>query len=319
MRDGAASSIVPVMTQAISVKRLRKTYGDIVAVDEVTFDVERGEIFGIIGPNGSGKTTSVECLQGLREADAGDVAVLGLDPRTQGEALRRRIGSQLQESALPDRIKVWEALDLFVTASATSRPWQEVAEEWSIYHRRNSVFANLSGGERQRLFIALALITNPELVFLDEMTTGLDPAARRVAWSLIKSVRERGTTVVLVTHFMDEVEHLCDRVAVFRDGRVLTVDSPSGLVQQHGNERTVHFSTSDGDLSWLSGVTGVDAYERQGDAVTVRGRDAVLAHVAAALVARGQAPADLRVQMPTLEDVYMQFVELNPAESEPPA
>ena len=300
------------MTDAITVERLRKTYGDIVAVDEVTFHVGRGEIFGIIGPNGSGKTTTVECLQGLRLADSGEVSVLGLDPRRQGEALRRRIGSQLQESALPERIKVWEALDLFVTASSVRRPWQEVAEEWSIYHRRNSVFANLSGGERQRLFIALALITDPELVFLDEMTTGLDPAARRVAWSLIRSVRERGTTVVLVTHFMDEVEHLCDRVAVFRDGRVLVSDSPSRLVQQHGTERTVRFSAAGGDLSWLSQVTDVVSYERLADAVTVHGRDAVLAHVAAALVERHHAPPDLRVEMPTLEDVYMKLVEQAP-------
>jgi ABC-2 type transport system ATP-binding protein len=307
------------MTTAISVDRLRKTYRDVIAVDDVSFHVQRGEIFGIIGPNGSGKTTTIECLQGLRTPDAGDVSILDLDPRTQGEALRRRIGSQLQESALPERIKVWEALDLFVTARAASRRWQEVAEEWSIYHRRNAVFANLSGGERQRLFIALALITDPELVFLDEMTTGLDPAARRVAWSLIKSVRDRGATVVLVTHFMDEVEHLCDRLAVFRDGRVLTVGSPSGLVQQHGNERTVRFSTTATDLSWLSAVTGAESYEQQGEHVTVRGRDALLAHVAAALVARGQAPTDLRVEMPTLEDVYMGFVEVQPHESRPSA
>jgi ABC-2 type transport system ATP-binding protein len=302
------------MTDAIAVEHLRKTYGDIVAVDDVTFDVQRGEIFGIIGPNGSGKTTTVECLQGLRIADGGDLSVLGLDPRKQGEALRRRIGSQLQESALPERIKVWEALDLFVTASAARRPWQEVAEEWSIYHRRNSVFANLSGGERQRLFIALALITDPELVFLDEMTTGLDPAARRVAWSLIRSVRDRGTTVVLVTHFMDEVEHLCDRVAVFRDGRVLVSEAPSRLVQQHGSERIVRFSTATHDVSWLSQVADVKSHERQGDQVTVHGRDAVLAHVAAALVERQLAPPDLRVEMPTLEDVYMKLVEKAPEE-----
>lgn len=304
------------MANAIRVEGLRKTYGDIVAVDDVSFDVGRGEIFGIIGPNGSGKTTTIECLQGLRAPDAGTVSVLELDPRTEGAALRRRIGSQLQESALPERIKVWEALDLFVTASAATRPWQEVAEEWSIYHRRNSVFANLSGGERQRLFIALALITDPELVFLDEMTTGLDPAARRVAWSLIKTVRERGTTVVLITHFMDEVEHLCDRVAVFRDGRVLASASPSELVQQHGSDRIVRFSTASPDVAWLSGVTDVESYDRQGDAVTVRGQDSALAHVAAALVARREAPADLRVEMPTLEDVYMQLVETRPAEGE---
>lgn len=307
------------MANALSVEHLRKTYGDIVAVADVSFEVERGEIFGIIGPNGSGKTTTVECLQGLRVPDSGNVTVLSLDPYSHGDELRRRIGSQLQESALPDRIKVWEALDLFVTASVANRSWEHVAEEWGIYHRRNSVFANLSGGERQRLFIALALITGPELVFLDEMTTGLDPAARRVAWSLIKSVRDRGTTVVLVTHFMDEVEHLCDRLALFRDGRVVTVNTPSGLVRQHGNDRTVRFTTSEQDVSWLSGVIGVQSYARDGDAVTVRGRDAVLAHVGAALVSRGEAPADLRVDLPTLDDVYMEFVGAKPLEGEAPA
>lgn len=293
------------MTPAVTVRHLRKTYGQMIAVDDASLDVDRSEIFGIIGPNGSGKTTTVECLQGLRVPDAGELSVLGLDPRTQGETLRRKIGSQLQESALPDHIKVWEALDLFAAAAARQRGWKELAIEWGIYERRNAAFANLSGGERQRLFVALALITNPEVVFLDEMTTGLDPAARRVAWSLIRAVREGGATVILVTHFMDEAEHLCDRIAVFRRGRVVAVDSPGRLLEQYGGGSVVHFSTDAADLSWLAVVPGAVEVTRDGAHVQVRGLGPLLAHVAAALVAHQIAPPDLRVEMPSLEDVYM--------------
>jgi len=297
------------MEQAIALTHLRKTYGDVIAVDDVSFDVAPNEIFGIIGPNGSGKTTTVECLQGLRVADRGEIRVLGMDPRTEGEALRRRIGSQLQESALPDRLKVWEALDLFATASAKSADWRAEAREWGIYDRRNAAFADLSGGERQRLFVALALITNPELVFLDEMTTGLDPAARRVAWSLIEAVRQRGATVVLVTHFMDEAEHLCDRIGVFLRGRVVDVDSPSRLVAKHNPSSRVRFSTEEADLSWLSGVPGVQKLERRGARVEVVGSGPLLAQLAAALVGHGIAPPDLRVDLPTLEEAYMALTQ----------
>jgi ABC-2 type transport system ATP-binding protein len=297
------------MARAITVAHLRKTYGDVVAVADASLEVERNEIFGIIGPNGSGKTTTVECLQGLRSPDDGEISVLGLDPRTQGEALRRRIGTQLQESALPDRIKVWEALDLFATAAGGRADWQESAKQWGIFDRRNAAFANLSGGQRQRLFIALALISNPELVFLDEMTTGLDPAARRVAWSLIQSVRDQGATIVLVTHFMDEVEHLCDRVAIFKQGKVITTESPGGLIRRHGGARTVRFSADSADLSWLAAVPHVRSVERAGSQVTIHGEDAVLAHVGAALVAHGREASDLRVDLPSLEDVYMTLVQ----------
>ncbi|MBI5289425.1 MAG: ABC transporter ATP-binding protein [Chloroflexi bacterium] len=300
------------MERVVAVEHLRKTYREVIAVDDVTLEIDQNEIYGIIGPNGSGKTTTVEILQGLRQPDGGAIRVLGLDPRTQGEELRRRIGSQLQESALPDRIKVWEALDLFATAAGRNhRDWHEAARQWGIYDRRNAAFANLSGGQRQRLFIALALVTDPVLVFLDEMTTGLDPAARRVAWELIRSVRERGATILLVTHFMDEVEHLCDRVSVFQRGRIVRTDSPSGLVQKHRGVRTVRFSMTERDLEWLSRVPDVDSFESEGDHVLVRGTNAVLAHVGAALVARGITPPDLRVDLPTLEDVYMSLVEAN--------
>lgn len=300
------------MRPAISVEHLRKTYRDVVAVDDVSFEVEQNEIFGIIGPNGSGKTTTVECVQGLRTPTSGDMRVLDLDPRQQGEALRQRIGSQLQESALPERVKVWEALDLFAAASPQRRDWRDLASEWGIDDRRDAPFANLSGGERQRLFIALALITNPEVVFLDEMTTGLDPAGRRVAWSLVEAVRERGATIVLVTHFMDEAEHLCDRIGVFRNGKVVAIDSPTSLVLHHAETRTVTFSCAAPDLAWLSEAPGVATIERRGSQVTVEGSGPLLAHVAAALVARGIAPLDLRVDIPSLEDAYINLVEEAP-------
>jgi ABC-2 type transport system ATP-binding protein len=293
------------MDYAITVERLRKAYRDIVAVQDVSFEVEPGEIFGIVGPNGSGKTTTVECLQGLRQPTAGDMRVLGLDPHRQGEALRRRIGSQLQESALPERIKVWEALDLFATAAEGRHDWRESAREWGLYERRNAAYANLSGGQRQRLFIALALIRRPEVVFLDEMTTGLDPAARHEAWSLVRTVRERGATIVLVTHFMDEAEQLCDRIAVFRGGRVVALDTPGLLVLRHATQRTVTFSSETPALAWLRDVDGVSDVERHGQRFTVRGTGPLLAHVAAALVGHGIAPEDLRADLPTMEDAYM--------------
>lgn len=226
---------------AVAVRKLAKVYGRLRAVDGVSFDVQRGEVFGIVGLNGSGKTTTVECLQGLRDRDSGEVRVLGLDPATQRDALRHRIGSQLQESALPDRLWVWEALDLFAAVSPRSRDWRRLAEDWGLSEKRNTAFADLSGGQRQRLFVALALVNDPEIVFLDEMTTGLDPSARRAAWDLVREVRQRGTTVVLVTHFMDEAEELCDRIAVFKAGRIVAIDSPSALVAGCGPEhRALH-------------------------------------------------------------------------------
>lgn len=216
--------------KVVEVAHLTKRYGSTAAVADVSFTVARGEIFGILGPNGAGKTTTVECLQGLRRRDGGDVRVLGLDPQHDAARLRRRIGCQLQESALPDRLKVWEALDLFASASQTSTDWRALMDQWGLAGKAKTAFANLSGGERQRLFVALALVNDPEVVFLDEMTQGLDPGARRVAWDLIRQIRDRGATVVLVTHYMDEAEKLCDRLIVVDRGRVIAEGSPAELI-----------------------------------------------------------------------------------------
>lgn len=304
------------MPPAIEVSGLRKAYGDVVAVDDVAFDVQPGEIFGIIGPNGSGKTTTVECLQGLRTPDRGEISVLGLDPRRAADALRRRIGSQLQESALPARMRVWEALDLFASLSPHGQPWETVAREWDMWEKRNAAFATLSGGQRQRLFIAIALVTAPELVFLDEMTTGLDPSARRATWDLIRQVREGGATVVLVTHFMDEAETLCDRIAVFRAGRVEAIDTPAALIRRFAAGVTVQFTLDGevGDLSWLESCPGAGRVERDARVVRVAGSGPLLAHVGAALVAHGLAPEDLEVKRETLEDVFLRLTREQPGE-----
>ena len=291
----------------IEVQKLRKTYGTTIAVDDISFEVKEGEIYGLLGPNGAGKTTTVECLQSLRHPDSGTIRVLGLDPRTQAQELRRRIGSQLQESALPDRIRVWEALDLFASVTPNALDWHVLLEQWGLAEKRKASFSSLSGGQRQRLFIALALVNNPRVVFLDEMTTGLDPAARHIAWDLIRSVRDRGTTVVLVTHFMDEAEKLCDRVAIVDRGKIAAIDTPQGLINEYASEVRVVFTTEQSDLSWLNEIPEVHAVIKTGPRVEVEGSGPVLALVAAALVQHGIIPADLRVEQPSLEDVFLKL------------
>jgi ABC-2 type transport system ATP-binding protein len=291
----------------IEVRNLIKTYGPTIAVNDISFKVAEGEIFGLLGPNGAGKTTTVECLQALRQPDSGIINILGLNPRHDAPALRRQIGSQLQESALPDRIKVWEALDLFASITPDALDWQVLLEQWGLAEKRKSTFSSLSGGQRQRLFIALALVNNPQIVFLDEMTTGLDPAARRVAWDLIRSIRDRGTTVVLVTHFMDEAEKLCDRLAIVDRGKIVAMDTPQGLVAEYASEVRVLFTTEQEDLSWLNEIVHVKEITKSGTHVEVKGSGPVLALVAASLVEHGITPADLHVEQLALEDVFLKL------------
>lgn len=296
------------MPPVITVDHLRKVYGHhVVAVDDVSFEVERGEIFGLLGSNGAGKTTTVECVQGLRTPTAGTVRVLGHEPRTQAGELRGRMGCQLQESRLPEHLKVWEALDLFASLSPGALDWPTLMEQWGLAEKRSASFSSLSGGQRQRLFIALALVSSPEVVFLDEMTTGLDPAARRIAWDLIEQIRDRGTTVVLVTHFMDEAERLCDRVAVVDKGSIVALDTPRGLVVSYDPLEQVVFTCGEPSLDWLEAVPGVRDVNRRGPRVVVHGTGPLLAHVAAALVAHDIAPDDLRVIEPSLEDVFLKL------------
>ena len=295
------------MSAVISARDLHKSYGTTQAVNGISFDVERGEIFGLLGPNGAGKTTTVECLQGLRHPDAGTVRVLGLNPRHDLHQIKRRIGSQLQQSALPERIRVWEALDLFAAAVPGASDWEQLLVDWGLQGKRNASFASLSGGQRQRLLVALALVNGPEVVFLDEMTTGMDPAARRVAWELIDRMRNAGTTVVLVTHFMDEAESLCDRVAVVKDGRICAVGAPNELRRDHGGPVRVRFTASLADSHFLWRVNGVAHVRNAGDAYELTGGGPLLARAAAALVARGLEPDDLEAIRPSLDEVYLRL------------
>jgi ABC-2 type transport system ATP-binding protein len=222
------------MRPVIQVCGIRKTYGSTLAVDEVSFEVNHGEIFGLIGPNGAGKTTTMECIEGLRTPDRGTISVLGLDPFNDVYELQERIGVQLQQAQLQKRIKVWEAVDLWSSLYRKNAiDGEGLLEQLGLLDKRNAWFMTLSGGQKQRLFIALALINNPEVVFLDELTTGLDPQARRAIWDLVRGIRERGKTVCLTTHLMEEAERLCDRVAIIEHGRIIDIDSPESLVNRH--------------------------------------------------------------------------------------
>ena len=287
----------------IEVAGLHRSYGDQVAVEDVGLEVRAGEIFGLLGPNGAGKTTTVECLQGLRRRDRGQVRVLGLDPERDGDRLRRRIGAQLQSSALPDRLRVGEALWLF--ARDGGAPLDQLGRRWGLERLWRRPFAKLSGGEQQRLFIALALVNRPELVFFDELTTGLDPQARRATWDLVRQVRDDGATVVLVTHFMEEAELLCDRVAIVDQGRVVATGTPSELIGRGDAGQRVSFTWPGADAAWLSQLEGVERVTRRADAVEVMGTGSLAVRVAAALAGRGVAPGDFRTHHPDLEDVFL--------------
>jgi ABC-2 type transport system ATP-binding protein len=305
----------PARTQdwPVEVRGLRKTYGATTAVDDVSFSVAPGEIVGLLGPNGSGKTTTVECLEGLRRPDGGDVRVLGLDPRTEVGALRRRIGCQLQDAALPDRLRVGEAVRLFAAVGDHRVDVDALLDEWGLREMRSAPFGSLSGGQRQRLFVALALVNDPELVFLDEMTTGLDPVARREAWRLVEQVRARGAAIVLVTHFMDEAERLCDRLVVLRDGAVVATGTPAELVLRHGGGVTASF-TAELPLERFAELPGVRGVRQHGRTVEVTGEPALLLRLGHLLVTADRVPADLVVRQATLEDAYLALVAPGPAQ-----
>lgn len=292
----------------IEVRDLHKSFGRTHAVRGVDLDVHEGEIFGVLGPNGSGKTTTVECLTGLQHPDSGTARVFGLDPDRDRALVRRLVGVQLQESQLSDRITVGEALRLFATFYADPADPAELMETFGLRDKANQQFFTLSGGQKQRLSIALALVGNPRVVVLDELTTGLDPAARRDTWEAVAALRDRGVTTVLVTHFMDEAEYLCDRVAVLTEGRVAALDTPAALIASVSSTR-VRFRADGADteaLAALSGVTEVAVGEGTDGAVTVTGTGTGLAFtVSAELGRQGVAPAEFTVHNSGLEDVML--------------
>ena len=291
----------------VRVEGIRKLYGRTVAVDDVSFEVRPGEIFGLIGPNGAGKTTTMECVEGLRSPDRGSIAVLGLDPVRDVYRLQDRIGVQLQEAQLQKRIKVREAVDLWASLYRKSVNPERLLEQLGLVEKQNAWFMTLSGGQKQRLFIALALIHEPELVFLDELTTGLDPQARRAIWELVRGIRQRGKTVFMTTHLMDEAERLCDRVAIIDRGRIIDIDSPTALVRRHCPERTVIVTTpqpsADAIFRQLPAVTAV---ERRDADVSIQGRgDDLVTTVIQCLAVHAIPVTDLRTESPTLEDVFL--------------
>jgi ABC-2 type transport system ATP-binding protein len=294
------------MKPAVRIENLRKAYGATLAVDGVSFEVREGEIFGIVGPNGAGKTTTIECLEGLRVADGGQIEVLGLDPVRGERQLRQRIGVQLQQSALPARIKVWEALDLFGSFFDHSIDWRLLLERLGLADKRSTAFAKLSGGQKQRLFIALALLNDPALIFLDELTTGLDPQARRSMWELVGEIRNQGRTVLLTTHFMEEAERLCDRVAILDHGRIVALDSPASLIRNHGGENRITFVADEGCEPKLRALAEVTRVDRVGDRVSVQGSgDGLVGDVVGTLNSSGCVFRDLRTEQATLEDVFL--------------
>ena len=294
------------MTAVIEVRNLHKAYGSKIAVDDVSFAVEEGEIFGILGPNGAGKTTTVECIEGLRSHDRGTIRVLGLDPRRDRAELTQALGVQLQDGTLPDKIRVGEALDLYASFYRAPADWRELLDMLGLTATVDTRYGKLSGGQKQRVSIALALVGNPKVAVLDELTTGLDPQARRDTWELIADVRRRGVTIVLVTHFMEEAERLADRVALIDAGRVVALDTPLGLADRVRADQRIQFRPSAPlDDRLLLAVPSVTGVERRGDLIVVTGRENLLNDVISVLVAHGIVAEALRVEQTSLEDAFV--------------
>ncbi len=298
------------MNTIVHVEGLRKTYSETVAVADVSFEVYAGEIFGMVGPNGAGKTTTIECLEGLRQPDGGTIRVLGVDPQREAHILRERTGIQLQQSNLPDRMKVWEALDLYASFYPKAADWKKLLAQLGLEEKRNTPFAKLSGGQKQRLFIALALLPDPQLVFLDELTTGLDPQARHAIWDLVRDVRAQGKTVFLTTHFMEEAERLCDRVAVLDHGRIVALDTPAALIHDLDAEERVIFNIDEMlPAGFEKALPHAARLEVQGKQVIVHGKNGrqvpLVSEVVSLLTGQGVAFRDLRTEQPNLEDVFL--------------
>ena len=303
---------------AVEIAHLRKTYGTLTAVDDISFTVAEGEIFGILGPNGAGKTTTVECAIGLRSPDSGTIRLLGLDPHVDRAQVREIVGVQLQASAQPAKLRVGEILDMYRSFYRQPADVRELTEALGLAGKLGDYYKSLSGGQRQRLSVALALIGRPKIAVLDEMTTGLDPQARRDAWDLIDGMRERGVTILLVTHFMEEAERLCDRVALIDSGRIVALDSPAGLATQARGGKSVRFQPSswfdEGLLTDLPEVTGV---EHDGQHVVVTGTGELVNAVILALAAIGVTARDIQLDSSNLEDAFVRLTGRHPSTSSP--
>ncbi len=297
------------MNPIVVVEGLRKSYGKTIAVDGISFEVYEGEIFGVVGPNGAGKTTTIECLEGLRKPDGGTIRVLGVDPQQDGKFLKVNSGMQLQSSNIPDRMKVWEALDLYSSFYPTPVDWEKLIKRLGLGEKRNTPYAKLSGGQKQRLFIALALLPNPQLLFLDELTTGLDPQARHAIWNLVRDVQTQGKTILLTTHYMEEAERLCDRVAILDHGKIVAMDTPQELTRDLGEEQRVIFSV-EGELpsAFETALRDVCQIRRDEGRIILSSRNRetpLVSEVVNLLVKHKVRFYDLRTEQPNLEDVFL--------------
>ena len=299
------------MDTIIKVDGLRKTYGTTVAVDEISFEVSQGEIFGMVGPNGAGKTTTIECLEGLRKPNQGKITVLGVDPQRDSHFLHAQTGMQLQQSNLPERMKVWEALDLYSSFYPKPTSWEELLIQLGLEEKRNTPFSKLSGGQKQRLFIALALLPDPQLIFLDELTTGLDPQARHAIWDLVRDVRSRGKTILLTTHYMEEAERLCDRVAILDHGLIVALDRPGALIHSLGAEERIIFNVDSAlPIGFVEAITELGWIDKQVDRVVIHGKGnmaPLVSEVVSQLALQGIQFRDLHTEQPTLEDVFIKL------------
>jgi len=291
----------------IQVEHLRKSYKETMAVDDISFQVEEGEIFGMVGPNGAGKTTIIECIESLRFPDSGKISVLGLNPHKKNYLLKEKIGIQLQEANLFSRIKVWEALDLYASLYRKSLDTRYLEELMGLREKHNSFVGKLSGGQKQRLFITLALINDPEVVFLDELTTGLDPQARRTMWKLVRDIQNQGKTVFLVTHFMEEAEQLCDRVAIIDHGHMIALDKPENLIASVNIESRILFTVKDFSVKKkLEKIPDVTRVKQQNEWVTVYGRsEELVGEVVNLLIQEKIYFRRLKTEQPNLEDVFL--------------
>ncbi len=295
--------------KVIQVSGIRKTYGTTIAVSDVSFEVSEGEIFGLIGPNGAGKTTTMECVEGVRRPDRGTISILGLDPFGDVYQLQNRIGVQLQEAQLQKRLKVWESVDLWASLYSNSVDGDRLLEQLGLSSKRNAWFMTLSGGQKQRLFIALALINDPEVVFLDELTTGLDPQSRRAIWELVRGIRDHGKTVFMTTHLMEEAERLCDRVAIIEHGKIIDIGSPTELVGRHCPARTVVLVTDNARAEeHLHQIPSMNSVTRQDSLFTIQGRgDDFVTEVIRCLAENQISVTDFRTVLPNLEDVFLKL------------
>lgn len=297
------------MPNIIEVNNLHKSYGKLKAVDGISFDVKRGEIFGIVGPNGAGKTTTIECIEGLRNFNKGEISVLNLNPIKDRIDFRNRVGMQLQESSLPARLKVWEIIDLYASFYNKSLNQKGLLEKFGLIEKKNSYFSKLSGGQKQRLFIILALLNDPDVIFLDEITTGLDPQARRAMWKMMLEIKNSGKTILLTTHFMEEAEYLCDRVAIIDNGHIIALDTTENLIKNLNGYVQISFLVKkDFDIKILESLNGITDTKIIDNKIIIHGNGKNILLDVVNLLSESKIDfTNLNMKQPNLEDVFLEL------------